>query len=434
MPRVNEREAFGNAIFSRILALRTIAALDSSSSSSDTSSTSSSSDDDDIEPMLHALRFAYSRRYLNRRRRITRSASSMEICFDHYRIEVPDHFRMNARMEPRAFNLLCARLNDFLCNLSGRGPRQIPVEFQLLVALKRFGRYGNGASVHEIAQWSGFGAGTVQLITRRVVRAIHLSDLRREHIRWPTGAEKEEAKNWADQKARRAIGWREGFCFVDGTLIPLYARPYHYGDCFFDRRSRYSLNVQIINTPNLRIIDYSSGFVGSSHDARCFAYTKLARQHSQLLAPGEFCWADVAYPLSKWLMIPYKEPYCNTPENRAFNTQLSRIRIKSEHAIGYLKGRFQSLKELRILIQSEAEIKFAVAWINACLILHSFCIDEESSIKEDMLRNGVQWEYEQRQGRGRRGYEGPQESPYERRRRLRDGEAFRSILKGSLHA
>jgi hypothetical protein len=57
------------------------------------------------------------------------------------------------------------------------------------------------------------------------------------------------------------------------------------------------------------------------------------------------------------------------------------LRIRSEHAIGFLKGRFQSLKHLRINISDESEHTFATYWIAACIGLHSFamqCEDDEN--------------------------------------------------------
>ena len=43
-------------------------------------------------------------------------------------------------------------------------------------------------------------------------------------------------------------------------------------------------------------------------------------------------------------------PEPEEPENRVFNNQVSMVRIRSEHAIGYLKGQFQSLKGSRVKI------------------------------------------------------------------------------------
>lgn len=61
-------------------------------------------------------------------------------------------------------------------------------------------------------------------------------------------------------------------------------------------------------------------------------------------------------------MIPYKIPN-RTKENRDFNYAFSRVRIWSEHAIGYLKGRFQSLKELQVKINNRKDMRFANCWI-----------------------------------------------------------------------
>src|ERR1700674_716867 len=56
------------------------------------------------------------------------------------------------------------------------------------------------------------------------------------------------------------------------------------------------------------------------------------------------------------------------------------VRIRSEHAIGFLKGPFHSLKHLRLRISDEHSHKFATYWIAACIGIHAFvmqCKDEE---------------------------------------------------------
>ena len=90
-------------------------------------------------------------------------------------------------------------------------------------------------------------------------------------------------------------------------------------------------------------------------------------------------------------MIPYKIPN-RTKENRDFNYALSRVRIRSEHTIGYLKGRFQSLKELRVKINNCKDMRFASCWIQVCIILHAFVIDFELETNQEWLDDGVTWE------------------------------------------
>ena len=52
-------------------------------------------------------------------------------------------------------------------------------------------------------------------------------------------------------------------------------------------------------------------------------------------------------------------PEREQPNNEQFNNHLSMIHIRSEHAIGFLKGRFQLLKGLRIRVIDARTHKFA---------------------------------------------------------------------------
>lgn len=143
---------------------------------------------------------------------------------------------------------------------------------------------------------------------------------------------------------------------VDGILILLYQKPSHYGETFFDQKSKYSMNVKIINTPSHKIIDYASEFWGSRKDTHCFASTKLRKNLYLYLEKNDWYWGDAGYPLQKWLMIPYTSPATFLEPNRTFNFHPSRICIRSEHTIGYLKGRFQCLKELRFQVLNAQDL------------------------------------------------------------------------------
>ena len=78
-------------------------------------------------------------------------------------------------------------------------------------------------------------------------------------------------------------------------------------------------------------------------------------------------------------------PEHEEPENRTFNNHVSMVRIRSEHAIGYLKGRFQSLKGLHVKIRDETTHCIATYWVVACIVLHAFamlCEAEEQEMEE----------------------------------------------------
>lgn len=94
-------------------------------------------------------------------------------------------------------------------------------------------------------------------------------------------------------------------------------------------------------------------------------------------------------------MISYKRPASQQPGNRDFNYHLLKIKIKSEHAIGYLKRQFQSLKKLRLNILTKKDVVYVTGWINACIILQCFCIDQELSLADDFLADSFDWENKQ---------------------------------------
>ncbi|KIK17976.1 hypothetical protein PISMIDRAFT_30623 [Pisolithus microcarpus 441] len=126
---------------------------------------------------------------------------------------------------------------------------------------------------------------------------------------------------------------------VDGTLVPLYACPAFFGNSWYDHKSNYSLNVLIVSTPDLCIVDYSVGLPGSWHDASAFAETCIFHEHDVLLEEGEWLFVDTAYPLHDW-------PEKDTEENTTYNYYVSKVCIQSEYAVGYLKGTWQSLRGL----------------------------------------------------------------------------------------
>lgn len=94
-------------------------------------------------------------------------------------------------------------------------------------------------------------------------------------------------------------------------------------------------------------------------------------------------------------MIPYKSPATSLKPNQTFNFYLSQIRIQSEHTIGYLKGRFQCLKELRLQVLNAQNLTYVTLWINTCIILHAFYLDQELEIETNWLKDRIDWEKNQ---------------------------------------
>ncbi|KAJ7616874.1 hypothetical protein B0H17DRAFT_965471 [Mycena rosella] len=168
-------------------------------------------------------------------------ASQLHLVLVDFKDNDPKRFRRNLRVSPETFDELVSRIESHpIFSNNSYHPQTLPY-IQLAIALYRFGHDGNAASVESIAQWAGVSAGLVVKCTQRVI--IAFLSLHDSVIRWPTETEKDEAKAWVESVSCEE--WAGGFCMVDGTLIPLFEKPGHHGEVYFDRKSNYSLNVQV---------------------------------------------------------------------------------------------------------------------------------------------------------------------------------------------
>ena len=68
---------------------------------------------------------------------------------------------------------------------------------------------------------------------------------------------------------------------------------------------------------------------------------------------GKYLLGDKGTLYSRHVIRPFKGPDCTCAEHRNYNYQLARLRDKSEHAICIFKGRWGSLKELRLTLATD---------------------------------------------------------------------------------
>ena len=102
----------------------------------------------------------------------------------------------------------------------------------------------------------------------------------------------------------------------------------------------------------------------------------------QMFSGAQYLLADSGFAPKSTVMPCFKKPAHSqlTDDQRRFNLQLSKLRIRNEHCIGMLKGRFQSLKGLRLRLRHGHDGVRIVAWIQACAILHNLLL---TSNKDD---------------------------------------------------
>lgn len=153
------------------------------------------------------------------------------------------HFVQMVRVTPTCFAHILGLIenNHIFQNNSSNQP-QVPVETQLAVALYRFGHYGNGASIADVARVAGAGDGTVHLYTERVIKA--LLYIHQDIIRPLTDQERLAEQQWVRSR-NQCPSFAPGIFQYDGSTITLWQKPGLNGDAYYSRHGLYEMNAQV---------------------------------------------------------------------------------------------------------------------------------------------------------------------------------------------
>jgi hypothetical protein len=150
-------------------------------------------------------------------------------------------FRRRVRVNPETFDNILNLIQDHPIFKNNSNNAQIDVSTQLAITLNRFGHYGNAASLSNIGEWAGVSPGTVENCTKRVAVALLAHHDTAVHL--PSREEKEKAKQFVASQVCES--WRDGYLSVDGTTIDLFQKPGFFGEGYYDKSSRYSINTQV---------------------------------------------------------------------------------------------------------------------------------------------------------------------------------------------
>jgi hypothetical protein len=103
----------------------------------------------------------------------------------------------------------------------------------------------------------------------------------------------------------------------------------------------------------------------------------LFTNKQQFFTSREYLLGDSAFSMSPIMVPAYKKgPHGVISEEKSyFNTMLAKIRIKSEHCIGLLKGRFQRLRGHRRVIRDKVDFDFILKMTMAACVLHNLLIN-----------------------------------------------------------
>ncbi|KNE90992.1 hypothetical protein PSTG_15558 [Puccinia striiformis f. sp. tritici PST-78] len=298
-----------------------------------------SSEDSDLEDALVSLIMLKKNLYLAPRVRLGRAPEITQYLFSLDDIR----FKQEFRMCQESFHQLVSEIRDHPVFQNRSNIPQRPVQDQLMVTLK-----------------------TIEAIL----------SLEEQYVSWP------------DTQGRRAIasrvdeftGFRNCVGFIDGTLLPLYDRPAIDPQDYYSRKGYYCLNTLIVCDEEKRITYYLTGWPGCCHDTRLWENSELKLKERELFSPGEYLIADSGFPVQTNVVPAFKRPpHAAMPRlKKRFNHHLSSIRVRNEHCIGILKGRFQSLRGLRKDLSLAGTMEKITHWISACIVLHNFLLEDKT--------------------------------------------------------
>jgi hypothetical protein len=182
-------------------------------------------------------------RYLRGRSEVAKSGN-LHLAWE-FAQKPEDHGRFvnMLRVSPFVFEFILLLIKDHPVFTNNSHNPQAPVDVQLAVTLYRMGRFGNGASLEDIARIAGCSEGAVEKYTDRCFEAIE--SLHGIFVQRLTEEEKEREKEWIDKTLGFRGLWREGYLMYDGTIVVFYSKPAFNGDAYYTRKSNYGLNVQV---------------------------------------------------------------------------------------------------------------------------------------------------------------------------------------------
>ena len=199
-------------------------------------------------------------------------------------------------------------------------------------------------------------------------------------IKWPS---KEELI--ADETEFRKLTIFPGAIgAIDGCHIEKKAPNETQAD-YLDRKCNHTVNLLAICNSKKQFIFIDVGFPGSAHDSRvlnCSGFLEnLESNKDDLLPNGDYhIIGDSAFPLSRYLLVPFKDYGNLSPKQIKFNKALSKTWVLIENTVGLLKCRFKRLFYI------DAEIKNIYKIVAACCVLHNLCLNfPENTIEENYV-------------------------------------------------
>ncbi|XP_064462476.1 uncharacterized protein LOC135373148 isoform X1 [Ornithodoros turicata] len=167
---------------------------------------------------------------------------------------------------------------------------------------------------------------------------------------------------------------------IDGTYIQIRCPAHKIKSTYVNRHDIPSLTMQGVCDDKRRFLDVTTGFPGKVHDARVFRTSSIAEKLPYICCVNKYhILGDAAYPLREYVLTLFRDYGTLTEEQKQFNFNFCRTRVRIENAFGILKQRFRQLQLLEFITVDQSS-KF----ILACCVLHNLCINSGDCSIDDV--------------------------------------------------
>ena len=292
---------------------------------------------------------------------------------DYYESVVPSYpsktFKTHFRMSKTSVVKLAARLSqsEFFIKKNTGGKQMVAISKQICIHIWYF---ATAEPLRTISDRFDQTESVIFTCVRRVCKA--LKTLASEFICWPSGQRfKEVVDGFEAMKGLRGVVGA-----IDGSHIGIKGQSF-CNENYINRKGWSSIILQASCDHQYMFTSCYAGWPGSVHDARVY-------QNSDLLASIEknmvnyfpedsFMLGDAAYPLSRFLLTPYKDNGKLTPLQNNYNYIHSATRNTVERAFALFKARFPRMKQIEV-----NNVKDASDFVVTTCVLHNYCIMENS--------------------------------------------------------
>lgn len=229
-------------------------------------------------------------------------------------------------------------------------------EQKLLITLRY---YATGSFLAVCGDFVGVHKSTASQIIRLVSHELAL--LRPKFINFPsTSAEIDNVRQnfFNIAKFPKCIG------AIDCTHVKIKSPGGLDGEIYRNRKGYFSINVQTVCDPDLRIQSIVCTSPGSTHDSTIFNHSSIRGRFERGEMRNSIIVGDSGYALKNYLMTPFLNPNCEG--QNIYNEAQIRTRNVVERSYGVWKKRFPVLA-----VGINMNLQFVESIIVATAVLHN---------------------------------------------------------------